>query len=97
MWLLFPAGEAARVVRGLHSQSYHTGKQLEQSCSRRAAESGFWQCPERWLGQGWASSGRWMPRRVSAKCVGLNKGRSSCRKSLGRKDRTDLSHTRQKA
>lgn len=89
MWQLFPAGKAARVVQGMCSQSYHTGKELEQSCLRGAAESG--------LGQGWASTGRWMPRRASAKCVGLSKGRSSCRKSLGRKDRTDQPQSRQKA
>lgn len=68
-----------------------------KSCLRGAAESGLWQHPERRLGQGWASTGRWMPRRASAKCVGLSKGRSSCRKSLGRKDRTDQPQSRQKA
>lgn len=97
MWLLFPAGKAVRVVQGMCSQSHHTGKQLEQSCLRGAAESGLWQHPERRLGQGWASTGRWMPSRASAKCVGLSKGRSSCRKSLGRKDRTNQPQSRQKA
>lgn len=31
MWLLFPAGKAARAVQGVWSQPNHTGKQLEQS------------------------------------------------------------------
>lgn len=39
MWLLFPAGEAARVVQGLCSQSYHTetagAKLFEESCRVR--------------------------------------------------------------
>lgn len=99
MWLLFPAGKAARAMQGMWSQPYCTGKQLEQSSRewRQGSTQGLRQCPGRCLGQGWAGTGRWMPRRAAAKCVGWSKGRSSCRESLGRKDRTDQPWSRKKS
>lgn len=54
---------------------------------QQGSRGGLWQQSERWLGQGW----------VQHRQAEWSKGRSSCRESMGRKDRTDKQRSREKS